>query len=327
MNGDFMEEKVYLNFEKPIVRCYNHHAFPTGLINGNYKEKGWIYNYFYTIYFDRDARRKVDMKCDYFFEKENVFIKGYYIVPKLVNQSGDFVSFLKSLISGGNSIAGIYDEFYLKHADTYQKLHFMHNFLLHGFDDKKNAFISSGYVRDRMDAMWKTFEIPYKDFCEAVECEDGVICFNTFAPIIGHVNEMRTDNLKRGLEEYLYPPNKDGILYGIDAMKSYINFISIQMIERGKMHIPSMYATYEYRKIMLERLWHMAEIKIGPYCFYEKYKKIYTKAKIMLNIFLKYCIKPMDSLAKKIKAYGEEMLLEELMLYEEILNFIQRGYS
>lgn len=26
------------------------------------------------------------MECDYFFEKENVFIKGYYIVPDVVRR-------------------------------------------------------------------------------------------------------------------------------------------------------------------------------------------------------------------------------------------------
>ena len=71
------------------------------------------------------------------------------------------LDYLKEQIEKGFYITGLYNEQYISAKKKDYLFH--HDFILYGFDDEIQSFISAGYI----DGIYQRFYIPYREFAEA----------------------------------------------------------------------------------------------------------------------------------------------------------------
>ena len=76
---------------------------------------------------------------------------------------------IKQSILNEHYVAGLYDEFYIPQKFEYKKNHFLHDFLLYGFDDQTQEFFSYGYIKGEGNYhICKEFSIKYSDFIKSI---------------------------------------------------------------------------------------------------------------------------------------------------------------
>lgn len=318
-----MEKK--LDFFEPEIRTYNHHAFPTGILSGLYKEEAWLYNNFSQLEFDSNSRRNIDYVFDYFFEKDKYFIKGYYMFPKMVQQTGEIIERITELISTGSYIVGIYDEFYISKKAPYKKWHFEHNYILHGFNKDKKFFYSSGYIGN--DMKWKKYCITFKEFVDALVIDDnGFIVFNNFIPMGGIEEKIDEKKIVNGIKEFLScDKTQYGVKeYGVYGVNIFWNMIENKISNGQHIHVPSVYCIYEHFGLMEKKVkWLKDNIELDV----EKnrlsqFNSLRDSYRMLLGLCDNYNMTLNPKIGQRIYRIGKKCLDTEFQLLNYIINLV-----
>ncbi|MFR2755409.1 MAG: hypothetical protein ACLTC0_07440 [Eisenbergiella massiliensis] len=154
--------KRKLDYNVPPIRCFLHHAFPFGVFwdENDIEVMKWFcanFNYLFC------SKNPADYCFSYLIDYHNVpflikrSIYGDELVDILKNYS--FYSFIQKMIDTGNFIEVIIDEFYLSESILYKREHFMHEFLIVGYDKERETIIGRQYFNET----YKEVEVPYTD--------------------------------------------------------------------------------------------------------------------------------------------------------------------
>lgn len=315
--------KKVLEFGDPYVRCYNHHAFCTGIIKKASVPQEWIYNFFIQVFYKPNRTNKIDFVLDYFFENEGIFIKGYHNIPKVYKDKHEFIEMFKAYIDTNAYICGDFDEYYIPGKKSYLKSHFEHNFLLYGYDDENEIFYSVGYDERYQ---WNFYHIPYKILVKSL-IGDKFINFNSFVINPYFTSEIDINFIRNSILSYLYlhKDQEESFIYGEKGVSEYFNMVSKQIKKGKELHIPSIYALYEQKKMMLERLKLIAQKKsiIINDNIMNEYEDIKNQYTILVNLFIKYSYTKDKKYADHISALSKMSITKERMLLEEISEILK----
>lgn len=316
--------KKILSVNNPYVRCYNHHAFPTGILGSYHKENSWLYNNFLQIEFNPNARRPIDFVFDYFFEDERAFIKGYYMIPEGDKNETNFIPIIRELIDSNSYIVGIWDEYYIRAKSPFHRNHYEHNYIIYGYDDIERTLFSAGYVGENMT--WSKFTVKYDEFVKSLVVDKGFIRFNNFIPSRSFNSKINYKKISNGINKYLESDNavkEHESIYGTQGVQGFFEFIKNDICKNAEMvHLPSIFALYEHKKLMLERIIYLDQhnfVKLNGE--WEKVLKtnvdIYKK---IINLCIKYNLTLNCILGKKIYELGISSLNEETCVLRGVFN-------
>lgn len=317
--------KKKLDFFEPEIRTYNHHAFPAGILSGRYKEEAWLYNNFSQLEFNPNSRRNIDYVFDYFFEKDRYFIKGYYMFPQRMQQTGEIIERIIDLIRTGSYIVGIYDEFYISTKPPFKKWHFEHNYIIHGFNKNEKVFYSSGYIGN--DMKWKKYCITFKEFTDALVINDeGFIVFNNFIPMEGIEEKIDEKKIVNGIIEFLNygKLQSSAKQYGVYGVKLFWNMIENKIRNEQHIHVPSVYCIYEHFGLMGKKVkWLRDNKKLDiEKDKLSEFNSLRDSYRMLLGLCDSYNLTLNPLIGQRIYRIGKKCLDTELRLLSDIMNLL-----
>lgn len=168
-----MKNRVELYFcENPLSKMYHNLAFPLGIIQANAKSDitPWLCSKYTNCFFihkdtpetmfDICVDDKWALNDRILIEERVVFLKEFY-----EKMSIDYIELLKKFISLGSYPHGDYNEEFIPGKIYYGKRYFEHDYILYGYDDDREVFLSAGYLKNQK---FQKHEISYQNMSEAL---------------------------------------------------------------------------------------------------------------------------------------------------------------
>ncbi|MBQ7669294.1 MAG: hypothetical protein IJS45_01075 [Clostridia bacterium] len=305
-------EKYLPFFEHPKFITYQYLAFLFGIIQVKEETRPWLSCNF--IWCDNFSFGDKDI-----WRIEQGVLQRELLFDSILSINKETtISEIQEQIEKGYYISGLYDEFYDPHKWAYGIEHNEHDFLLTGYDDFSESFISYGYIKGKK---FRKYMIQYKDFINAfsspmVESKAFRMRINPSFKFefswIGFLDELYR-YIKQPLLVATEPINGYS---GISTWKSmYIHIDNtinkkemldmqrLRFLVEHKLHILS---CFDYIKTQFDILNDQSVL----------YSAFIEEMKVFFNLGLKYCIKRDVCILDKMMV----LLLELFEKESEILN-------
>lgn len=204
-----MQRKVILSFENnPLSLMYHGTAFPIGIVQGNATTDvtPWLCGKYINCSFGPTFINKFSISInDSWFVGDNILTQQRVdLYPQLYNSifKKNIIFYFKKMICNNCYIHGSYNEEYIPNKDHYQKSYFSHNFLLIGYDDSKESFLSVGYLKGQKFAR---YYIPYDCMEQSIETlKNPKFSFNFWSYNSSYLYVLNMNRIILELDDYLH---------------------------------------------------------------------------------------------------------------------------
>ena len=238
----------------------------------------------------------------------------------------DIICFSKEMLKKQFYINGCWDEFYIKGKTGYQKEHFIHDYIIFGYDDENNIFKSAAY---QTTGKYDYYDIDYDDFYNGI-VESGKECPEVFYARINKKLKpvINIYAIKEFLIRYIDSKNEPLIqhLQGYFGVKAWEKFEEyVQLIGEKDLDLRFSRVYMEHRAVMYKRirtLWEFGYLKDGNLQEIY-YKNVYLPATRVHSLFLKYDLSKTVETRLKI----QEMIHKTNMTEVKIINKLIENIS
>lgn len=224
--GDF----VKLPFETaPLIQSYQYEIFFMGIIQGHCALETitpWLCSRYLNCAFGGPSHKEAFFlhTADQWGEKDGLLWRANLDI--LQRPDGmpreDILGLVRLMLKNGHYVGGCYNEKYIPGKRAYGGWDFMHDFVLYGYDDRRQVFFSVGYMKD---SRCRAFEIPYEDFYRSiVQGISGKYQFSFFLYNESADYSLRPERIVSELWDYLHSTSKWGAklsdrVYGLESVR------------------------------------------------------------------------------------------------------------
>ena len=154
--------------ERPPIKSYLHRAYPLGVMLANAPSSlYWIRSMFLQLYFDyNNTSYKMDFYPIPLYRYE--CLDDGHIKGCILNED-NIIYISKQLLNDGYYLLFIVDEYFIEGTNSYQKNHFNHWLMVHGYDEDKLYCVS--YLSDRH---FQKFTVEYRTLLKSVQYIHGI---------------------------------------------------------------------------------------------------------------------------------------------------------
>ena len=316
-----MKKNVILPFEDhPYSQMYHHIAFPMGIIQGNAKEDitPWLCGKYINCSFSKNKRDVFTVyNSDNWATKDNILLQQqFFLYPDLFDQLfGDETTCLKTMIGKGFYPYGLYNEEYIPGKWSYQKQYYAHDFLLIGYDDCTNEFVSVSYLRD---GKFQRHTIPYENMgmaLKTVKQEKKQFKFVKYNPNASFKFD-RTRTVSE-LADYLQSTtsmqtNFDGTVWGMDALRAVTKFFRDSSESGDSIDSRFTRGIMEHKFYMNLRMDYLFKNDIlKDFSYVDQAHQVYKMAENVHMLGLKYNLTHNQMVVSNIEKTVSEMLVME----------------
>lgn len=324
-------------------------AYPLCIIL-NYEE---CYPWFYSNYIQLQWNKDLVSKFTFYLpctEKipEMVFIPwlDVQLMQKATSAANgvDIIRYIISSIDEGYYFYSHFDELFVPKRSSYKKKHFIHDFMITGYDTDKKLFYVLGYSSN---AVFETTEIKFEQLEEAlfshVEEEDKAASWLHNTIILLRKTDSCTygfdlGNVYCSLQDYLLKTDSGKIfsmfekpkgehVYGIDVYSYLRKYFNLLIDNKIGYDFRPIHTLYEHKKCMSMRLGYMASncnIKDID-GIQSAYFNIENTALDARNLQIKYMMDSNPKNLLKIIEKLDEMESLEVQTLEVLLGNIQKA--
>lgn len=168
------------------------------------------------------------------FDRYQIDLPHHYIDDNRDN----IIIIIKNMLCEGLYVHGYFDEFYIKCRSSYLKVHFIHDYLIIGFDDIEQIFYLVGYTEKMI---YKITSISFEEYINAVvnRSDHHSNSFNFIKINENFQFKFSEDMAKRSLKEFVNSTDysiyrTDDEIYGKSALLKFCSnnfmFYSVQNI-------------------------------------------------------------------------------------------------
>ena len=321
-----MKMQVILPFEdNPYTLMYHYTAFPMGIIQGNAKEDitPWLCGRHINCWFDKTWINQfcICVSDNYGVSDGIITSENISVFPALLEELFENpLQLFRTMIDQGTYPNGSYNEEFIPGKYSYQKEYYSHDFLLIGYDDVEQSFISAGYLADRQ---FHRFSIPYESMAQAIKTMRASKCSYTFWRFQPNaVFRLNLSRIVSDLCDYLQSKTSLKIyskkrIWGMEAVEQLIVFFAESEC------IDSRYTRgiMEHKFFMQMRMSYLFEkgyLKKESYCNLST--QIYKMSESVRMLSLKYNLTGNQSLIPKICETMREMQRLEREYLPAVLN-------
>lgn len=312
---------------EPIITTYLSHAQFLGILAGNMPNQEqwmpWIYNKYINCYFSQSPEFKFDV-----FAEDKLFVKdgvleavGFTIDTKsfvdiLGYTEKDFIDMVRNVLLGGAYVWGIHNEKYIKCKKSYQKKDYLHGYMLHGFDDDKQAFLCATYGYDYNDKFvhnkYAEFWISYSEFYNSVfQLTYPKLSFRGMRLNGDFQFQINLSEIFNSISDYLSSTSrakneqKEGkIIFGITAWERLISYLKTV----DKIDIRFVKIFKEHHDLMCLRLEYLCQNGIIDKHFFEDYKIVTQLSETAYYLALKYNQKQSLHIRNQCASYASKIV-------------------
>lgn len=317
--------KIILPIRRPEINTYEYyvgHLVPA-LNHKNYTE--WIFSNFIEL-----AARHIngDMELDFCSFYTHPFCKPYCPLLRIetiyshtiTENKIDIIMFTRRNIKSMKYVYIFLDEFYVKGQGFFRKKHFVHDFLVYGFNDESKCFLSYVYSED---GQLQTIPIDYSIFAyafqEGQKMNDQIINLLSLQddveyPLNIPLMRMAFQDSLSGESLYERLPLEqvtDQFSFGINVYDDIIDYSKSYISAQKEIDICIPHLLLVKNQLMQKRVAYLTERGI----LFGDYEKILNSeiesSKFLLFLFLKYNrdrkdnTKIIQKTTEKIKKYDE----------------------
>lgn len=331
----------------PIIKVYNNLAFPLSIICCKEYAKDWFFSNFINIYsYYNEKIGKLELNYDVqFFEDEIYYLNTEKIsIASFDVTNKDIIQYIINIIDMNKYLCIFLDEYYIKYSYNYKKNHHNHEFFIYGYS-KREAICYCMFYDKSMTYVSKKIE--WESIKEAFHSRQ----LNRDYPIILYsyheinqwtrpIYRMEIEYVVKVLTDYIEGENfmfsrqninhlKNNCInkYGINVYDDLINYLL--HLNLGKdINLISFYLLYEHKRCMNKRIQYLVCKGINVKNICQEYSHIEKKARIIVNMFIKYIIRKENNMdfTKKIVSYLEEMKKQEIELISELVKIMESEY-
>ncbi len=297
--------------ENPPIKTYLHHAYPIGVILANAPYAlPWIKSRFLQLYFDENnSSYKMDFYPPPFYDNE--CLDDGHIKEAVIKEN--MLDISRKLIDDGYYLTFIVDEYYIQEAKAFQKFHFGHWLMVHGFDE--NGFYCIGYLKNKK---YSKFYLSSKVLETAVIKKHGIGVYKLHKDYTFKYDSVLAGELIYDFANGINTSEKNRIFktplrakFGRDVYQCMI-----KDLENG--------FDYRYPHILIEHKENMLYNLQGEYCneqrLLKKYESILHKCRYLEFLYLKQNLRYSKELTDEISILITIIDDEESKVLNSLLN-------
>lgn len=309
----------------PPLKTYQFLAYPLSIILNYNEVLPWFYgNFIQLVYRDRVVEFGYSINADDF----------PWLLVEPSKDKLEKADFLEHLLFKLNEESYIYlfvDKFYLSYSAYFNKEHFSHDLLLHGFNKKTKIFHASGYDKKNQ---YTFFEIPFEEIFAGWYSEFNGTKLMTFLKY----KRYKYDNYAIYSSKFdliklhdLVNKHQNSISFNNNHLTNYFAGLDVYRImlydlkyctkTNSFIDVRSYQAIWEHKTLMTERLvYFSAEMELDTEDLLSLAKQVEKKALVIRNLVMKY------NLTKSIQVY-ESLNRHLIILYDEEKKFFYCFYK
>ena len=294
-----MNHEKHLPVAESPIRCLQYLSYPLNILANDNDYLPWFYSNYIQLAWNRDLSSLLTF---YYFgdvpDWRNILWIDYQSFHKNIFALNniDISSFIVNSINEGWYFYTSYDEFYIPDTLVYNTQHFIHDFLIYGYNLEDQTYSILGYTRDMV---MRKRKIGFGDFRKAF-----LAGINDYRVILmkkrkNFYYNFDIRNVYAMLSEYLYAkdtsmnysayrnPDPDKV-YGMEIYK----YLKMYFEKPDSFDMRPLHLFYEHKKCMTQRIKYMNANGFLIHCEYlnDIFIKIEAKCLILRNIQLKYIV-------------------------------------
>lgn len=337
---DFMEDRikeVLLPFhDQPYNLMYHNTAFPMGIIQANATQDltPWLCGKYINCYFKTFSGSNKFVNCitDNWAEKDQILLKQrlelaweHYEI-----YFGNIISLLKNMLDLGNYVHGRYNEQLIPGKSAFQKEYLSHDYLLIGYDDSQEHFVSVGYLADHK---FQRYYIPYDNMYQAIRTLKNAKIFINFwnynsnaflglnrKRIISELN----DYVNSELSQKVYT---ERTFYGMEAIQQLKQFLFDSAKKDGWLDYRYIRGVMEHKFFMHMRIKYLLETGVLQNAEYlQNAEAVYKMSERTHMLGLKYLMTRKDSVLEGVVQTMDQMMAVEQCYLPKVLTDLQAAW-
>ncbi len=323
-----------LKLVEPPVKTYQFLAYPLSIILANKEAWPWFYSNFIQLY----STNKFNITIHNHGEFDNY---PWLSVTEWENErfacERQLIDSIIKSVENENYVYLFVDEFFIENTTAFQKDTYIHDILIHGYDDEKSIFYVSGFTKN---GTYSFYTVSFESIMKATLTEKLTLHrkvtllqykkyrYDNYTYLSYHFD---LNNIVEQLEDYLYNRNSslrfrmnqnpNNFLYGIQVYN-----VLRKQIERAQhtnnMGVIPFHCIYEHKLIMRNRIQFLKEkLSVNLDIFLIWANELLNATLIIRNLTLKYEITNDKDVLTAIKKNIEEVEPKE---YRLIVRLIQK---
>ena len=303
------EKSVTLDWEKPLLRGYPHHALMCGIYqNSRYDFPITLSSYIQLVYDRNIDRIDYSIGLDILSYLKNIPLLYCNAIGRefVADHWKCFTDFLREMLDAGYYVHYLIDTYYVAaYENNYQKIHIYHNITIFGYDEKRGTFeTADSYVHGKFKRVTVTetelengfFRSPVNDWL------DGILLYkrkeDPYVGIgydIGHMREQASaylDGSKAGILT-LYENRRranGNFVYGMDIYGQLREYLKEMDINGNEVDMRLFYILKEHKYLMAwltKELYKLGQIQNGD-AIYVGFRELETLLNQCCSNLLKY---------------------------------------
>lgn len=331
-----MEGKKILPVKYPSITCHQSFASLLSILECIPDTKEWIYSNFIITesfsYIGGYGVGSVELVINPAYDFSNFcpwFWKSELSHETISAFEPDITNFIVKCIDTENYMLLFIDESKLSCIDSETPL--FHDIFIYGYDYGNKIFYVADFTFNNGKYQYET--IPFSEMAEAYASavSAGKNLNNEGAAKLWHVKSdghyhldvpLIKDELREYLKGYSYSNRFTRVYWQAPLNKSGVDvypFLCDNLDKSGMRKC--LHNLYDHKQLMFERLGYLEnkgyisdKLKVQ-----EKYSKLVEEAQKAVNLYIKYSITGKIELLEKIKHILENMMNEEITLFNELL--------
>ncbi len=297
-----MPQEMTLPIFVPSIKTFLFHAYPLAVMENHPDFESWFYTNYIQLYYQIGSPHKLN------FYGLNLIhgVWDYYPLLDVERMSqemlrvmrADIVELARWIIQSEGYVNVFLDEYYTEHRLAFRTEHRTHDFLLYGYDDSQQHFLTVGFDENHR---YTSTHIPYKAlqnaFASVTEKRSMVILRvnkeKRFALDFENIQEMVSDYLQSADTSKrfkMYGNAKPDMVYGLAVYREMQAYVD--QIEKGEdfMDIRAFTLLYEHKTVMAKRIRYLLKERALE-CSGDilgKFDEIAERAAHIKNLMLKH---------------------------------------
>lgn len=261
--------KCKLPIVQPLIECYVADASLFSTFVDENRMTGVLNNYIQLVFKLYDERPEYDalmfLDTGYAWKGRGMNWKLYFRDEFLTKQT-DIVGFIEEMLCRGYYVIMSLDGYYINTQTNYKKMHYLHDYFIYGFDNKKRIIYMCGYTTKKK---FEKFELDYKSFymsfgemrVESEPWNNQIQVFNCNSMM--H-NDLDIIQIRQNLNSYISTEKKpvpnyidksseqtEKFVYGIKIYEVVLNKLEKN---RGQIDSRIFRVIWEHKKLFLHRV-------------------------------------------------------------------------
>jgi len=316
--------KISLNFNSTVpIKTYQHHAYTLGILLNSEKEYLWLYNNYIQIAYTKSlGMGSFNFYMD-FITHQPVFSREHLSDSLLESNHICVLDYIFNALNEGKYVLACVDEFYIPNRLVYQRLNFVHDILIFGYDDELMEFQVAGYDA-KMN--YTVSKVPYKNMELSKPQYIEILSVNHKYPFELNLKSIIVQ-LKQYINEIDNPILGDmhwnDRTYGIEACVEVLNTYKQELSVNNQCDIRPIYLLVEHKECMYKRIEYINNIyNLIPE---EDYYYIVEAFTVVKNLLLKYNVTQSERLIGVFVEKFHNSIMEEKCYLSKYIDRISRA--